>query len=220
MDFTTPLQILAYNELKKMILEDYFIPETIYSERKTSELLGLSRTPVRDAIQRLSQEGYLDVIPSKGFILHKMTEKDLTDTYQIRCALEGYCAVHLANTHNEPETKRIFHILESLVRDMDSIASTTGNIEDFEHYDTEFHKRLVYSVDNSVISDTFDSFHYRMSRQTKLSLRSEGRLDQTVREHREILDNMKAGNIGESYMATIKHIGKARTLIIFEEINI
>ena len=82
-----PLQIQAYEQLKQMILDGHFLPDTIYSETKTSKELGVSRTPMRDAIQKLEQEGYLDVIPSKGFRLHKMTEDDLLETYQIRCAL-------------------------------------------------------------------------------------------------------------------------------------
>jgi len=89
MQTAQPLQIRAYESLKQMILEGQFTAGEIYSETKTSKELGLSRTPMRDAIQRLSQEGYIDVIPSKGFMLHEMTRRDLEDTYQVRCALEG-----------------------------------------------------------------------------------------------------------------------------------
>ena len=208
-----PLQLQAYEQLKQMILDGHFLPDTIYSETKTSKELGVSRTPMRDAIQKLEQEGYLDVIPSKGFRLHKMTEDDLLETYQIRCALEGFCAVHFANIHETPEAKRLFHTLESLLRDMDAIASTTEDIEEFERYDSEFHKRLVYSLNNKAISGVFDAYHYRMSRQTVASLHTENRLRQTVAEHRDMLDNMKAGKIGDSYIATLKHIGQARNLI-------
>ena len=213
MAVSKPLQIHAYEQLKQMILDGHFLPDTIYSETKTSKELGVSRTPMRDAIQKLEQEGYIDVIPSKGFRLHKMTEKDLVETYQIRCALEGFCAVHFANTCDTPEAKRLFHTLESLLRDMDAIASTTEDIEEFERYDSEFHRRLVYSLDNKVMSGVFDAYHYCMSRQTVASLQTEDRLRQTVTEHKAMLDNMKAGNVGGSYMATMKHIGQARNLI-------
>ena len=208
-----PLQIQAYDDLKQMILDGHFLPDVIYSETKTSKELGVSRTPMRDAIQKLEQEGYLDVIPSKGFRIHKMTESDLTETYQVRCALEGYCAVHFANICDTPEAKRLFHTLESLLRDMDAIASTTEDIEEFERYDSEFHKRLVYSLNNQAISGVFDAYHYRMSMQTVASLQTEDRLRQTVTEHKAMLDNMKAGDIEGSYMATLRHIGQARNLI-------
>ena len=213
MQTAQPLQIRAYESLKQMILEGQFTAGEIYSETKTSKELGLSRTPMRDAIQRLSQEGYIDVIPSKGFMLHEMTRQDLEDTYQVRCALEGYCAVHLAGLADDPETHRVFHTLESLLRDMDAIASTTGDVEEFSVYDTEFHQRLVYSLNNEAISATFDAYHYRMRSQTVASLKTEGRLKNTVAEHRAMLESMKAGDITNSYMNTLNHIGQAKQLI-------
>jgi len=207
------LQLKAYESLKQMILDGQFENDTIYSETKTSQSLGISRTPMRDAIQRLAQEGYIDVIPSKGFCLHQMTEQDLVDTYQVRCAIEGFCVVHLANHKEDAETRRVIHTLDSLVRDMDAVASTTKDIEEFAAFDSEFHRRIVYSLNNEELSGLFDAFYHRMTKQTLMSLKTEGRLEQTVTEHRAIVDNMKAGNIGKSYMATITHIGRARSLI-------
>ena len=213
MKVAKPLQLRAYDELKERIINKEFVQGTIYSETRVSQELGISRTPMRDAIHRLAQEGYLDVIPSKGFCLHEMTAEDLTDTYQIRCALEGYCAVTLAGTADSLETQRVFHTLESILRDMDAIASTTEDVEEFARYDEEFHKRIVYSLGNSVISETFDAYHYRMRMQTVASLQTEDRLRQTVIEHRAIVEAMKSGEIGATYTATLDHIGKAKTLI-------
>lgn len=211
-----PLQIQAYESLKQMIQDGYFLPDQIYSETKTSKDLGISRTPMRDAIQKLEQEGYLDVLPSKGFRLHKMTSQDLTETYQVRCALEGFCVTQYARACDTPEAKRLFYTLESLLRDMDAIASTTEDIEEFARYDAEFHRRIVYSINNSAISEMFDAYHYRMSLQTVVSLQNEGRLKQTVAEHKAILDNMVAGDIGGSYLAAVTHIGQASHLINLE----
>ena len=88
-----PLQLVAYEHLKDMILNDTFDYGVVYSETKLSKEIGVSRTPLRDAIQRLVQEKYIDIIPSKGFQLHQMDEKDIIETYQFRSALEGilYC---------------------------------------------------------------------------------------------------------------------------------
>lgn len=216
MKVTKPLQLQAYESLKQMILEGELRSDTIYSETKISRDLGLSRTPLRDAIQRLDQEGYIDVIPSKGFRLHKMNEQDLVDTYQVRCALEGYCGVHLANIADSAEAQRVFHTLESLLRDMDAIASTTEDVDEFTRFDAEFHRRIVYSLSNPVISETFDAYHYRMSSQTAASLKTEGRLTQTVKEHRAILESMKSGDIGKTYKAIITHIGQAKELIVLD----
>ena len=64
--------------------------------KRLAKELGISRTPFRDAIHRLAQEGYIDIIPSKGFRLHQITERDVIETFQIRTALETYCTMQIA----------------------------------------------------------------------------------------------------------------------------
>ena len=86
-----PLNEQAYNYLQKLILENHFSYQEVYSETKLSKELGISRTPLRDAVHRLAQEGYIDIIPSKGFMLHQMNRKDVNETFQVRSALETYC---------------------------------------------------------------------------------------------------------------------------------
>lgn len=216
----TPLQTQAYETLKRMLLEDRFLPDNVYSERRISEELGISRTPLRDAIHRLAQEGYIDVIPSKGFQLHKMTSEDLSHTYEIRCALEGFCVVRIARAHGLPETKQVLHILESLIVDQKRIVKTSRDINAFAAYDMEFHKRIVYFANNPLFSDTYEAYRYNMHTQTLASLKNEGRLEATVIEHEAILNFMKAGDEWGSYNAAVQHIGMAQTLIEITNNNI
>ncbi len=82
------LQQYAYNYLKNRILTDDISEHEIYSETKLVQDIGISRTPMRDAIQRLSQEGLIDILPSKGFSLHKLTPSDIIEIFQIRSAVE------------------------------------------------------------------------------------------------------------------------------------
>ena len=213
MRFVKPLQIQAYESLKEMILAGQLEHQRIYSETKVSQSLGISRTPMRDAIQRLAQEGYLDVLPSKGFRLHELTERDLLETYQIRCALEGFCVVQLAKDHDQEQARRALDALELLLQAQKQVIETTHSIEEFAGYDQKFHETIVYYLDNTVISDTFDSYHYQMSRQTLISLRREGRLEETLEEHRSILENMERGSVGGSYNAALIHLEKPKGII-------
>lgn len=208
----TPLQLQAHAALRQMILDGKFQPGVIYSERRISEELGVSRTPLRDAIHRLAQEGYIDVIPSKGFQLHAMTREDLIHTYEIRCALEGFCVVRIARANNTPDARKALHALESLVREQREIAAS-GDIESFAIYDTEFHNRIVNFVDNPLFTETFEVYRYNMHAQTLASLQTEGRLLNTVLEHEAILNYMKAGDEWGSYNAAVQHIGMAQKLI-------
>lgn len=218
MKFAMPLQIQAYETMKSMIVNGEFQPRTIYSETRTSQQLGISRTPMRDAIQRLAQEGYLDVIPSKGFRIHELTEQDLVETCQIRCALEGFCVVQLAKNIESAAVQHTLHALEALLRDQRTVMESTHSIEEFARYDSEFHERIVYSLNNSTISEIFDSLHYQMRQQTTLSLAQEGRMEATLAEHQAIVENICMGAADRSYEATVAHLEKPKGIIhIIEE---
>ena len=109
-----PLQTKAYDHIKDLILKDAFAYDTIYSETKISKEIGVSRTPMRDALHRLAQERYIDIIPSKGFCIHQMTKQDIIETFQIRSAIEGYCMVQIAKDFKEDWSQKLFWYFSSL----------------------------------------------------------------------------------------------------------
>ena len=90
MQLMSSLQLEAYNYIKNLILTHQLDVNTLYSETKLSKELGISRTPMREALQCLSQDGYITVIPSKGFRIRQLSQKDMRETIQIRCAIEGF----------------------------------------------------------------------------------------------------------------------------------
>ncbi len=213
MRYVKPLQLQAYEALKEKIANGELLHNTIYSETKISQELGISRTPLRDAVQRLSQEGYIDVIPSKGFRIHEMTERDLIETCQIRSALEGFCVTELAKNCQKPDSIRLFFELETLIQRQQEICNQSHSAAEFAIYDDLFHEKIVMSLQNQMIADTFESYHYRMSSQTIISLEVEGRMEETIAEHKDILNFMKIGAIGRSYKASLAHLEKAKSLI-------
>ena len=107
------LQDQAYNYLIDMIKQGDLEKDKIYSINKMAEDFGISRTPLRDAVMRLDQERYIDVMPSKGFRLHKMEASDIEETYQIRSAIESYCMKQLArNVSTERGYEYYYKLLE------------------------------------------------------------------------------------------------------------
>ena len=91
------LQDKAYEYLKAQIMDGAFEKGKIYSLAAITASLNMSRTPVRDALLSLSQENLVDVLPSRGFQLHEVTRREIIELYQLRCAIEGYCAAFLAS---------------------------------------------------------------------------------------------------------------------------
>ena len=113
-----PLNEQAYNYLQKLILENHFSYQEVYSETKLSKELGISRTPLRDAVHRLAQEGYIDIIPSKGFMLHQMNRKDVNETFQVRSALETYCTVQICkefSSYSKEELEEFVTLLKPYI---------------------------------------------------------------------------------------------------------
>lgn len=111
----SPLQIQAYNYLKEMILSGRLDPEVLYSETRMSAEIGISRTPMREAIQCLSQDGYITVVPSKGFTLRKLNEEDMEESIQIRCAIEGFCIHKAAAEAGTRKGQKLLSAMEKLL---------------------------------------------------------------------------------------------------------
>jgi len=207
-----PLNEQAYQHLRHLITTSQFSYQEIYSETKLSKELGISRTPFRDAVHRLAQEGYIDIIPSKGFMLHQLTRKDVDETFQVRSALEAYCAMQIAMNHTGQDTLRLFRELDLSMAKQKEILDSTQSIQDFSHYDFQFHRKIIDYLNNEQFSTIFATFMYRMQRLAALSLAHEGRMSNTYHEHLAILDAMKAGDTAHIYEVTLRHMETPREI--------
>ena len=208
-----PLNEQAYDHLQKLITDGQLSYHEIYSETKLAKELGISRTPFRDAIHRLAQEGYIDIIPSKGFRLHQITERDVIETFQIRTALETYCTMQIARDvkeKNNANMRPFFKELDWLMENMKEVMENDQGIDEFCEYDFRFHRKIIDYLENEQFSSVFASFLYRMKRLAKLSLQHEGRMAQTVEEHQAILDSMKNGDTEHIYEITMVHMDRPR----------
>ncbi len=207
------LRVRAYETLKKRILSGEMEPGKLYSETRVSGEMEISRTPLRDAIQHLASEGYLDVVPSKGFRIHELTKRDLLETCQIRCALEGFCVVQLAREPGSQAARAALEELEGMLARQQQVVERGQNIREFTGCDEAFHRAIVCSLGNSMFTETFESYRWQMRRQTEVSLEAEGRMAETVAEHRAIVEAIRAGDTLRSYEATLTHLEKARGII-------
>ena len=208
-----PLNEQAYDHLQKLITDGQLSYHEIYSETKLAKELGISRTPFRDAIHRLAQEGYIDIIPSKGFRLHQITERDVIETFQIRTALETYCTMQIARDVKEKNNaglRSFFKELDWLKENMKEVMENDQGIDEFCEYDFRFHRKIIDYLENEQFSSVFASFLYRMKRLAKLSLQHDGRMAQTVEEHQAILDAMKNGDTEHIYEITMVHMDRPR----------
>lgn len=207
-----PLNEQAYQHLQKLILDNQLSYHKIYSETKLSKELGISRTPLRDAVHRLAQEGYIDIIPSKGFSLHQINIDDVNETLQIRSALESYCTLQITREFNTPKAQQLFSELEELTHKMEAITCTDHSIDDFCQYDFRFHTRIIEYLDNQQFTALFSASMYRMRKLAELSLQHEGRMKNTCEEHQAILKAMRSGDLAHIYEITIFHMEQPKKI--------
>ncbi len=212
MEVKKTLQVQAYEHIKNMILDGTLEYEAIYSETKIAKEIGISRTPMRDAIQYLSQERYIDIIPNKGFRLHRMSMEDFTQTYQIRTAIEGYCARQLAMNVEEIEAQKVIAFLEVYLRKQK--LEIDGSVEEYLEADTGFHKALVDYTNNQELMKLFDSYIYRMRNMALHSLSHEGRRKSAYEEHLAIYEEVKKGNSIGAYEKIIIHMENPKNISV------
>lgn len=206
------LQVRAYEYLKKLIINGELTEGILYSQKKLAEGLGISKTPFRDAVMRLEQERYIDVYPSKGFVVHEMTGDDIEETYQIRSAIETYCLRQLCLHREEERAQEYVRKLFTKVEAMEEIASGGGSYEEFARKDYEFHRSIVQYVGNEAMLEIYRDFMHRIFKQNVLSFTRPGRMQDTLQEHRHIMRALEKGEketleqLLEEHMQTAKQI--------------
>ena len=198
------LQDAAYNYLRELLLADRLEAGVIYSETQIAQALRCSRTPVKDALTRLSHAKYIDIIPSKGFMLHRLSEQDIAATFQTRVAIESFCVISAMQRRGEPEGAAAIRRLEALLAQMRAIADGSDP-EAFLRLDMAFHREIVEFVPNEDFAELYEAHTYRIEKLANRSLREEGRCAETCREHTAILEAMRAGDLGACYTAVLAH---------------
>lgn len=196
----------AYDYLKAMILNGQLSPGVLYSETKLAEGIGISRTPMREAIVRLSQEGFLDIQQSKGFYLHTLTSADLKDMFQMRLALEGYALIELARHAHEAEAaERIAALEQNLARQF-TLVSEKADANLLVQTDREFHMTMVAYMHNRTLESLYQNQVYRIQAFARRSFESAGRMEQTVEEHAVIVKALKSEDPVAAYRAASAHL--------------
>ena len=200
------LQQQAYDTIKNSILSGEMEPNRLYSETKLSAQIGISRTPVRESLQCLSQDGYITVIPSKGFMIRQLNDKDMKDSIEIRCAIEGFCTNMIASQINTEKGRRLLHSLEQSLSDMEKSLENGIQLERFIDSDHHFHLLLVNYLDNDEFNQIFQRLLYLIRLTSQDALSSDGRIKGTLDEHRAYLEALKKGDGPKAYELMIHHL--------------
>ena len=107
----------AYQAILDGIVSHKIQRGQIYSEQWFADSFQISRTPVREALLQFRLEGLMEVLPNRGVMVRTLTRQDARNTFELRAAIEGFCAANIARRHNEPEAQRSLTLIaEALER--------------------------------------------------------------------------------------------------------
>ncbi|WP_153147527.1 GntR family transcriptional regulator [Dechloromonas sp. H13] len=174
--------------LRQRIFAHELTPGTWIDEQKLAEQYGISRTPLREALKVLASEGLVELKPRRGCYVTEISRQDLDDIFPLMALLEGRCAADAVRAAKAADIKGLREIHERL-----EAAAREGRIDAFFEANQEFHRRIQELASNrwllSVIQDLRKVL--KLSRLHSLSL--EGRLQQSLEEHRAIMAAFEAG---------------------------
>ena len=201
---TTSLADQVFEKLENDIIQGVYPRGEILTELKLVDQLGVSRTPIRDALRRLEQERLIEDT-GKGSRVVGITEEDLEDIMNIRQRIEGLAAYYAAKNMTPEGLAELTHIV-----DLQDFYYDKGDAEQLRQVDEQFHDLICYLSERTVIMDTLIPLHRKTRRYRRISMEDWSRTVNTRKEHKAIFDAMASGDadLAESLMA--KHIENAK----------
>jgi DNA-binding GntR family transcriptional regulator len=208
----------AYSQLRTRILDNVYAPGHQRLEQELAEDLGISRTPVREALVRLQQEGLVHIIPRHGMRVLPVSSSDMREIYQILTALECLAA--------ELAAKRGLSVAElkplvDAAKAMDQ-ALKRDQLEAWAQADEEFHRCLVELSGNHVLAGTVARFTDRVHRARMFTLRLRPKPVKSTQEHLALLARIQAGDAAGAAEVNRAHRerGSSELLDILERVHL
>ncbi len=207
---TYSLRGRVFNKIREDILSGAYHENEELKENTLASELGVSRTPVREALRQLELEGLVTIIPNRGAYVTGITSKDIHDIYMIRSYLEGLCAKLACENITEEQIEALEEVLY-----LSDFHARRGHFEQLVELDNKFHD-LIYKASGSKILDhVLSDFHHYVERVRKITLSHPNRASKSSEEHAAILGAIKARDkelaerlAHEHIMNTIRNISE------------
>lgn len=209
LDNYKPLRDIVFEALREAIIEGRLPPGERLMEIQLAEQLGVSRTPVREAIRKLELEGFVVMIPRKGAYVADISIKDISEVFEIRRALEGLAAQLAAQRIKDEQ-------LENLERLLVRIAETIENmdLDRCIELDTRFHEVLYAASGNERLQYMVNHLREQIQRCRAQSLAHPGRMRQALEEHRAIVEAIASRDAELAHSLAEEHIENAENSLM------
>lgn len=180
------LSAQVYRRIRDGILCGKYAADTELKEKTIGDELGVSRTPVREALRQLELEGLVSIIPNKGAYVVGVSLQDMHDIYEIRSLLEGLCAKWAA-THITPEL--LTELEENIC--LSEFHESKQNFEQMVSLDNRFHEILYEASGSRELKKVLKEYHEYLQRARSVTLAQAQRAKNSTQEHKMIADAIK-----------------------------
>lgn len=204
-----PLREIVYEELKRQIMVGEIAPGTRMMEVELADEMGVSRTPVREAIRKLEKEGLVSIEPRRGAYASDISIKDMVDVLEVRQDLEGMAAALASMRITEEEKEN----LEKIVQDY-SEAVESGKISEIIKYDEAFHKYIVSISGNKTLIQMVSQVQDLALRFRYIYYDDFTRFKNQPVEHHRIVEAIFAADANQARVAAESHLSKLKEFVI------
>lgn len=198
----------VFEELEKEILVGNFSRDELLTEIKLSEKMGVSRTPIREALRRLDQEHLIEITP-KGAKVIGISQDDIRDIYEIRLRIEGLAARWAAEKATDEAINAMREVL-----DLQEFYTSKAAPEQLKNTDSRFHEILYAASGSNALLDTLAPLHRRIVKYRRASLSGQQRAEQSYDEHKALFQAILNHDGDEAERLLRLHIENARDNIL------
>ena len=209
LDAYKPLREVVSSTLRQAIKDGLLKPGDRLMEIQLADELGVSRTPIREAIRQLEQEGFVVMVPRRGTYVADISLKDIAQVFEIRSALEELSAGLAAERITPDELESLERILVEINEFIDK-----GEFDKIVDADIRFHDILYHASRNTRLVDILHNLREQMLRFRSVSMHYPGRLAATREEHRQMVENIANHNSAMARKVAKKHMENSEKTLL------
>lgn len=209
LDEYLPLRDVVFKTLRQAILTGELKPGERLMEIHLANRLGVSRTPIREAIRMLELEGLVTMIPRKGAEVSRISKQDISDVLEVRASLDALAVRLCCERITDEEISRLEDAATAF-----SKAIASGDLTEVARADVDFHDIIVEASQNKRLVQMVNNLAERVYRYRLEYIKDKSSHKNLIKEHREILDFIKAGDARNAEEAIISHVKNQETAII------
>lgn len=199
------LTTLIFDKIRDDILDNTYKLGDKLVESKLAEEMGVSRTPVREALKQLELDGLVESIPNRGVVVKGLSKQDIYDIYTVRIAIEAIAARLAVERITEEELNELQEIC-----DLMEFFTSKDDFQKIFELNTQFHEKIYASTKSRYLEHILKDFQIFIKSTRLKSLQCEGRLEKSLKEHKNILEAIKTKNSTEAEKYVTQHVKNAK----------